>query len=476
MALPDVTLDIQDGGLGIVSESTENVVLKMGTASQGPTNEVLSFTRVKDVIATFGAGPLVEAAALSLVTAGGPVLCLRIPSTTAGAAGAVTPGASNTGTATMAVAGAAEDAYDVEVTITRDGDSLAANTSAFTYTLDGGKTVSPEIAMPTSGSYVLPSTGLTLTFTDGLVPSFKAGDTFSFTTTPPGYALADLQTAVDDALADPREWSALHVVGAAADAASAAAMAAAMDTKMTAAEQAYRFAFAIIELPVDTDASLLAAFLNTTSKRVMACADVCTEVSPTDGLQESRSSAWPVAARVAKVPIHEDLGRVATGPITGVSAISRDEQATPGLDAKFATLRTIIGRSGFYVTSGRMLAPDGSDFTLVQNRRVMDRACQVARNALLTYLNDSLVLQDASGQHPGAVTETQARAIETDVNSQLASALTGHVSKAYVQVDRTHDVSSDNTLPVTVRVQPLGYARFITTDIGFVNAALTATA
>lgn len=466
MALPDVTLDIQDGALGIVPDSTDNIVLKVGTASQGPTDQVQSFTRIQDVVSTYGSGPLVEAAALSLATAGGPILCLRIPSTVAGASSAVTH--TGTGTAVMTVSGTPVDEFEVQVTVTRAAANLAANAAAFTYSLDGGETVSQEVALPVGGTYAVPNTGLTLTFADG---TFVVADIYAFTSTAPGYALSDLQAAMATALADPREWGAVHVVGAAASASAAAAICAAMDTILSSAAESYRFAFALVEFPTDTDANLLTAIANTTSKRVVPCAGTATILSPVTGLEEKRSSAWLAAARVAKVPISEDLGRVATGPVTGVTTLQRDEQVTPGLESKFTTLRTIIGRAGFYITSGRLMSPAGSDFDLVQKRRVMDRACKVARNALLTYLNSSLVLQDATGKNPGAVDERQARAIEADVNAQLAAALTGHVTKAYVLVDRTHSVSADATLPVSVRVQPLGYARFITVDIGFTAAA-----
>ena len=39
-------------------------------------------------------------------------------------------------------------------------------------------------------------------------------------------------------------------------------------------------------------------------------------------------------------------------------------------------------------------------------------------------------------------------------------------------IDRTANISSTQTMPVTIRVLPLGYARFITVDIGFKNPAL----
>jgi hypothetical protein len=43
-----------------------------------------------------------------------------------------------------------------------------------------------------------------------------------------------------------------------------------------------------------------------------------------------------------------------------------------------------------------------------------------------------------------------------------------------VKIDRTLNMQSTEMLGVSVRVQPKGYARFITTDIGFQSPALKA--
>jgi len=471
--LPDVTEQIGDGALGLVPQSTDNVVLKVGICSQGTANEIYSFNDKNTLVETLGAGPLVDALALSLDIAGGPVLGARIASSTAGACGSVTQ--VGTGVAVLVASGAAYDSYDVKVKITRGGATLAAVTAAFIYSLDGGNTWSQEVAVPVGGVYVIPGTNVTLTFTDGSGTDFVVGDVYSFATTAPLFDLTALESALAAILTDTRLWDCVHVVGPAATVSAAASMAAALDTILAGAAANFRYAFAIIEVPHDTDANVIAGFASTTSKRVMACADTATLLSTVTGLELHRSSAWEVAARIAQVPIHEDLGRVATGALTGVLALQRDEQVTPALDAaRLTTLRTIIGMPGFWITQGRMLAPPGSDFTFVQNRRVMDKACTIARAALLHFLNDSLVLQTDTDQNPGAVTEKQARTIEAYVNSELTSGLAGHVTKAYVLVDRTHNVNADQELPVKVRVQPFGYAKFITVDIAFENPALQA--
>ncbi len=468
--LPDIVETINDGALGLANGATNNICVKIGVSSEGAINTLYSFGDQKSLVDTLGTGPLVDAAALSLDTAGGPVYCIKPNASVAGAVGQV----SHTGTQTAApaVTGVPLDQYDVEIIITRDAPNLAANSAAFTYTLDGGDNTSAEIAVPLNGAYPIPDTGLTLTFADG---TFITGDAFDFETTAPGFSLSDLTDTLNALLQDPRTWGFLHVIGPAATSAASASMVAALDTMMSAAERVYRYAFAVIEAPDDTVSNLIAAFRNAASKRVMVCAGFAEVLSPISGLIRKRSSAWPIAARIALAQIHEDLGRVRSGPIVGVSSLYRDEQATPALDdQRFSTLRTIIGLQGYWITNGRMMAPSGSDFSFVQYRRVMDQACSTARSALFPYLNDSLRLDPVTG----FILEAEARAIEADVGGQLNDALVaaGHASSVSILVSRTANIASTQTMPVTIRVQPLGYAKFITVDIGFKNPARQATA
>jgi hypothetical protein len=143
----------------------------------------------------------------------------------------------------------------------------------------------------------------------------------------------------------------------------------------------------------------------------------------------------------------------------------RDENATPSLDAaRFTVLRTIVGRQGVYVTTGRCMAPSGSDFSYWQNGRVIDVASGVTRDTLLSYLNASLLLKA-----DGTIAELAAMPIEGNLANALQAALTqpGDASAVTATVSRTQNVAATSTLPVSVRITPLGYAKYITVDLGF---------
>ena len=84
----------------------------------------------------------------------------------------------STGTATLD--GVPNAVYDVRVTIAASG---SLGTATFTYSTDGGVTVSGIITVPLGGSYAISGTNLSITFTNGTTAAgnaFTAGDVFRY--------------------------------------------------------------------------------------------------------------------------------------------------------------------------------------------------------------------------------------------------------------------------------------------------------
>jgi hypothetical protein len=475
MAIPDVRNTILDGVLGLAASSSARTQVKLGTCSSGTANVLESVSDISTLKATFGQGPLVEAAARVLAIAGGPILCMRVTGSVAGAAGSVTK--TGTGTITLAVTGAAYDAYDLKVLTVLGGATLAAGTATFKFSLDGGLTYSAELAVPVSGVYVIPDSGLTLTWTYASGTAFVAGDYWVATCTAPGYSTTDLANAVTPLLADPRTWFLCHVVGRPADLSGARGVFAALATHMATAATGYRYAFALMEAPDGTDSALLASttgFGDLADSRVAVGAGYLNVISPISGRSYKRNVAWEVAARASKVAPSQDLGAVEDGPLAGVVSLVRDERATEGLDAgRFSTARTIVGRQGYYLTRGRILAAAGSDYSLIPNRRVMDIASAVARDRALRFLN-AKVPTNANG----TIQESSAKAIEGYIAAGLRGELTqkDDAVDVSVAVDRVVNILSTGTLKLRIRVRPFGYASDITVELGFTSPAIAAAA
>lgn len=548
MALPNVTLNILDGALGIAPPNTSGVHLKVGLAPLGIINTIQSCfgSDSKTLQSLVGrGGPLAEAASLCK----GQVLLASVNPSTYGTVGAVTKVASNStgalaiaaepftsiigkvstagpvGTAkvqfstdggntygapvltastvmcpqapfitfafaagayvvadfwtvavdgTVVFTGTGEngltvssvspvDAYSVIVDVVTAG---AFGTAQFVYSLDGGNTFSATITVPSAGTYVIPDTGLKLTFSSAPLGN---QDQWTCTVTGASYSSGDLTTCLNVVTAPSQQgYGFLHLVGAAASVAASATLAATVEGILDTAAANYRFVRALLEVPQDTDANIEAAFASTVAVRVNGCGGYETVVSPLNGRQQSRNIAWTTASRAAAVPVSVDLGRYADGPLSNITALTRDENATPGLDAsRFTTHRTFTGVPGVYVTTGRLLAAAGSDYSLWQNGRVIDVAATTTRLALLQFLNSSLRINPN-----GTINEKDARRIEDFATSALQTALTqpGDASAVQVIVNRTANILANQTLPVSVRVLPIAYSKIITVDLGFTTS------
>lgn len=473
MALPNVNVTLQDFALGLVEPADHNQAI-VGTAASGTANSVVAISDLKTLKSTFGSGPLVEAAAHALVISGGPVYCVKVAATNNGSNTSVT----RTGTGPdpgVTVSGNPLDDYNVIVKIITGG---ARSTATFKISFDGGDTYSEEYVSAASVATWASETGLTLAFAVG---TYVAADTYTFTSTGPTYSSSDLATALDNLNASAYAFEFVHIVGTVGGADDATkvtnfvALATAVDTKLTAWATSYRYAFGILQVPNVADAALnVAGVTGFASARQMWVAGDVELISAVTSRKIRRNASLCVAARLALVDLQRSPACPEDGTLPGVVSLYRDERTTEALDTlRITTLRTFDNAtSGFYVTNGRMMATAGSDYSFVQNRRVMDRAATVARQALIPYINKDFRVNADTGY----IDELEAVAIEARVGRLLETDLvaTGRASSAQAQVKRDDNILSTQTLNVRVRIVPKAYARFIDLDIGFENPALAA--
>jgi hypothetical protein len=471
--LPDVNQTIKDGGLGILPVSGNNILALVGVSSAGTVNVVQSFSDITTLKSTLGTGPLVEAAAHVLAVSGQQVVCVKVtPTAPTTPLGTVTN--AGTGASVLALTGTPADSYALQVKIVTGATGPTTGLATFQYSLDGGITWSAVISLPTGGAYAIPNTGITATFGTG---TLVAGDIYSAAATGPGFITSDLGTALDVLLADTSTYFAVYVVGVPANStpgpAAGASFSAYLEAKLINAETSlYRYTRGIIAADDDTDANLKTEYTAQSYTRTVVAAGYAKLVSQLSGAQMKKPAATSIAARAAAVAPSQDLGAVADGALKGVTALYRDEQKTPALDAaRFATLRTIVGLPGYYVTNPRIMAAPTSDFQYLQLGRVMDIASTLNRFALLYYLNSSVRVNKTTG----LILEADAQAIEQRVLSIVRSGTTqpGYASDVTVVLDRTVNVLSTGRISTKLRVTPLGYLKGIDTEVSLYNPALT---
>jgi hypothetical protein len=483
MAIPRQTLTIRDPGLGIV-ESSDQAVVIFGCSSAGTVNTVVAVGSPAASVDGFGYGPLPNTAASILSEAGGPVYMCRLTGTTAGAAGAVTKTAIGTSTGTITVAGAAYDTLSVRVDIVASG-TLAVGT--FKYTLDadrpvGSRTYSEVLTIPSGATYAIPNTNLTLTFVPGAGATFfQAGDYHTFATTAPAFSTTDLAagfTALNTFLSNTPGIDVKIVVLAQRFAlgSAAATMFGTLSTQLASQATLYRYMRAIMDAGSgDTTSNVKTAMSAVADARISVIYGDCDMSStvPFAGFGAPRVSGLiPYAARVASDLVSTDPARFASGALRGVLKIYHDEFTTEEMDAaKISTLRSWPAVPGYYITNGRLKSSAGSDFLYLQHGRVMDVACSTVAAAQLPFISRGVLTND-----DGTIDKTEAALMEAPVTGALSDALStpknvegraGHVSEFAYAIDRTNNVLTSFTIQSSVAIRPLGYAKQLTTELGF---------
>jgi len=478
-AIPSSTETVQDPGLGIAG-AVSNIPVVVGYSSTGTANSYKRYSSINTLVSERGQGPAVEFAAELLAVTGGPVGFVTSSTSVAAAIGTVT----QTGADTLLVAsGTPTNDFNVLVEIVAGG---ALGTATFKYTLDNysgseaaQRTYSPVITVPSGGSYLLPSTGITITFagtqTAGNVHSFVAGCAAMNTT--------DLNTAMAAVDATSTDWRFVCAVTSNenGDPTTGAGLAAALQSQLNTMATNSKYRAGMIAACKD-DADPESDFAAVVADRLLIDYGKVRHISakPFVGYgYVDQIGTISYAMRAAGSVISTDLKRVSGnglqngGPLPNVVKLFKDEriEATGLDDIKISTLRTYDGRPGFFITQGRIKSALGSDFVYWPLRIIMDVACETAHQVQTGFIG-----RGVRTNSDGSIDERDALRLESEVQSVLDARLTsprsaegtpGHVSAVVYSIDRTNNVNTTSTIIAEVAIRPLGYIDYITTTLGF---------
>ncbi|MEM9692607.1 MAG: DUF2586 family protein [Myxococcota bacterium] len=484
MAIPSQSFTIRDDGLGIVDVVSDRFLF-VGSSSSGDSGTIYTINSPAQCVDVLGQGPLSEAVA-SFTSQAGSCLALPITASVAGTLGSVTKTGVDASTGTITVAGTPNDSYEAILEVTTTGGLGAGE---FRYSLDGGRTYSPSIVIPSGADYVIPNTGITATFVPGGGPTlFELGDSHAFAAVNPTLNATDVQTAVTAILAESAEFDVLVLCGTLGAAADAATLFAAFSAQLTTLETNFRFVGGIMDAAsADTAANVRTGLTGVTSNRVMAAYGLgrLTSAKPFVGWsQPVYNGLGTLAARAALLGISGDLKRVASGPLATFTELTHDERtATTSLDdIGLTTFRTWLGRGGTYVTQGRIKSAAGSDFRLWPARRVMDRAAKTVYEVQQTFIGRRPRINpnsDTGAGQPGAggtIAARDAAAYEAEVLRQLRAELLqpanadgtlGHVSDLDYRIDLAFDVSTNRAIQSNTSLVPLGTIDDVLTELSF---------
>ncbi|NIR32218.1 MAG: hypothetical protein GWN84_23555, partial [Gammaproteobacteria bacterium] len=386
-------------------------------------------------------------------TKGRSVVFVKTGASTAGSLG--TPDESEfSGTGTVTFANAPADDFEIVVEFlsgaTFDGTGSPDADVSYRESLDGGRTFSGTKTYATTDTEITiaDSGGVTLAIDTGTT---VAGDKVSVRAT----ALNFNATEIGDAIAAMGEsaiqWDLAEVVGP-------------LDGSLY---DAVETAFAALEGKAwigqfrtpdegETEAQYLTAFSTALGAKADTSAHIvagAAEITSSVSLRKyRRSPVVTVASLAGSVTEEVDLADVNLGALTGVSIRDangnpkhHDELINPGLDdARAIVLRTFDGAQGVYVNNPNTFSANGSDFELLQHRRVMNRA----KRALRGYFTRRLSKPIAVNASTGFILESEALEIEAGANAILRGVLLAKpkASAATVTLSRDDNLLSTKTL------------------------------
>jgi hypothetical protein len=466
MALPNVKNLIKDGAMGVSGADSTGNFAAVGVAAI-PSDEILTFVDPEAVETAIGEGPLRDLVVSALSIAKTTIKVIALAGSVDGTKSAVTAGSDNTGSGTLTVSGNPRNEYDVRVEFLSDG---LLNEATFRLIIDGA--AGKVITVPDSGQYDAPNTGLTLQFTPG-VSGFKKGDAFLFSTTAPTATNGEVLTAIDRILdAKPDiEWIAVAGI-------SASPLWAALAVKAEGAEAMFQYLFFVAQARNKTVAESVDQWVNTlagtergvtTSTRLQVCAGWIEEADA-NGQIDVRGMIGVYCGMLAKRNVHQGPDAVRYGSIAAATTVEPDGLNDGHIETLknkgYVTVRKITGLTGIYVTSGQMMSEEGSDYNLVERRRVMDKACRQIRAAQLFYLNDTVGV-GADGSPEGlkmfvAQSEGPLRIMKTNQE----------ISDGYVVIPEGQNILATSTLRTKIRIVPLGKMSYIENEIAYSNPAL----
>lgn len=478
MTQPAVNLSTVDGALGVLPPSEGQLLAFVGPSTIGTANTPASFARVSDLVAAFGAGNTVQAAAHAIERYGKPVVFVKSGDTTSGSASSVT--FTGTGTSVVSVASSPDpnDDYEIYLLVVAGGTIGVAGIT-YKLSLDGGRTLSATTALGTANSLAIPGAGtLTLNFAAG---TLVAGDLATCRANAQNFNAAEVNAAIDALVASSHTWELLEICGN-LDA-----------TLFDSVELAFAEAFAAgknhawvghFRMPnlAESEATYLTAFNTAFSAKATTCGAVTSGhgllTSSVDGRKYRRPFSFVAAAREASVSQEVNTADVNLGPFTAFSlrdangnSVAHDESLNPGLDdSRSYVARSWEGLQGVYVNRPRLLSATGSDFQLLAHRRVFNIALDVLRAYFLRRLNKPIRVNAATG----FILEADALEIEAGARAVMRTALLSKPKASGIQfaLSRTDNLLSTKTMTGDARIIPLAYPETINLTVGFLNPAL----
>lgn len=186
-----------------------------------------------------------------------------------------------------------------------------------------------------------------------------------------------------------------------------------------------------------------------------------------------------LAGRIAMLPVQRNIGRVKDGALSpsamyigGKLVENSIDSAALIHDKGYITLRTFVGKAGYFFTDDRLACASTDDYAHLANRRVIDKAYRIAYAAMIEELNDEIYINSDGTMQHAIIKAWEAKvenAIESAMtaNGELSADVASGEKGCTCYIDAKQNVLSTSKVEMTLKVRPFGYARSIEINLGF---------
>lgn len=520
----DVNITVLDNGGSQVQVPLSSVQAVIGwsglvpgaSPATPPPYGIIATSSPVSLQSSAGYGPGVEEAALACVQ-GAVVLYCPVPLTVKGSASAVVKTGSVGASAMTVVLDSTNGAYDdylVKVIPVVAG-TIGTGPCAIQVSLDNGRNYGPPINLGTQTTYVIPNTGITLSFTSATI---GVGDVYTFGTSGPNISVGSIQTAIQTLVNSQYGvvgWGSMAIVGNVGSAgtagvptgckgADAQTIEGYLDTAATVSGgQVFTRSFlsARDASPPSTFGgtgesesawinSVNADYSNVSAKRLCVGAGNWNMPSAYSNAGAGtpayrRNIAWAAAAKETTVPPQRHIGRVSDGSMPQISIFSQDasdgfiyhnEAVNGGLDYKttgtggrFMTTRLRRKKPGVFITNPLLMAPFGSQFWMLPYGLIIDEVCDI-----MTQVGDQFINDDIRLNPNGTMFATDAANLnaisEGAINSQMLA--NNEISPGTIVVwDQTNNIGLTGVANWSATVVARGYILTENGTVGIANSS-----
>ena len=397
--LPGTTINIKDGGLGLLSSGGDGIHAKVGTCSDGENEQIYIFTDPSDAEETLGQGTLVEMILDSFASGSTKVLAVKADPSGGDAADAGTPAAdsSNTSTGTVTTSGTPKNDRDFVIKIDDGGadGSIAGGGVRVMISKNGGKTFGPSTALlPSSPQTLSLGNGSSVVLTDNATPagSFVEGDFWEWSSSEAKATNEKILDAVEVA-AESNEIEFIHVCGSNDSTfwASISAFNAELQLKQ-------KYIFFLLEAAKPTGGQSTDAWVtaSVTASVSYFDSDVCISLAyalmaDRNGQTFVRNMAGDAAGLSSKAKVNESIGWVEGMPLENVSQLFPYDLKDGHIDTlqeqgRYLTARFWAGH-GFRMTNGRAMATITSNYQYLENLRPLYKAVRLVNRVVIPKTN-----------------------------------------------------------------------------------------